>query len=114
MFEGEGLELPLLTGSLIHEVQNPGRRLGLYTSSADGTNPQLAGFGLKEEPSGFWIFSDMSETSALVKTGDASTVRLDLMQRVEPELSLSLAALETEDLLRLVLTDGEGGKLRGW
>lgn len=56
MFERERVKLPPQTGAGIHEIENAGGRLGLDSATTDGTNPQLAGFGLEEQLPGFKIF----------------------------------------------------------
>jgi hypothetical protein len=110
VLERERVELPLVIGALLHEVQDAGRRLGLDPTPASRADSELAGFRLQKNATGDGVLSDERERPALIEPRENAAVRFDLRERIEPKLAFRLAALEAQNLLRLIERDGEFGE----
>jgi hypothetical protein len=91
--------LPFLAGALLHEAEDSDCGLCLDTAAANGADPELAGFSLQVEETGFGLLGDPCVVSAVLKARDPPAVFLDAREDVEPELAFTLATAKAEELL---------------
>lgn len=111
MLQSEGMELPLEIVVLIQEVEHARPSFPLDPSATNWTDSQLAGLAAEEEVPGFDVLIDPGVLSALPESSEPHQIRLDQMERLEPELSFLLATLEPQHLLRSVAVDRELGSI---